>query len=186
MRRLGRFWGGLALVAILGAGCAAPTAISSGSTRELVLGYDDARATGTLAFPSGNYESMVRFQLPDGEHRPLRIRFQAEAVGRLEITIYDNTLFETPGAAIRTLTRDLSADDLSNGTDGRWVIEDLAGLKPLKGTVWVGVHKTGGTPTIWASGVVCGQTFVRDNDPANPMGLLPTRRTPMIRLELVP
>lgn len=184
MRRLGRASGGLALVAMVAAGCAAPAAIASGPTRELVLGYDDARATGTLAFPDGSYESVIRFQVPDGEHRPLRLRLQAEAAGRLEITIYDNTLFETPGAAIQTLTRDLSADDLSNGSDGRWVVEDLAGLKPLKGTVWVGVHKTGGTPTIWASGVVCGQTFVRDNDPTNPMGLLPTKRTPMIRLEL--
>jgi hypothetical protein len=175
----------VALVALLG-GCAAPAIVGPGPTRELVLGYDDARATGTLAFPSEGYESVIRFQLPDGEHRPLRLWLQAEAVGRLEITIYDNTFFETPGNAIQTLTREISAADLSNGKDGRWVVEDLAGLKPLKGTVWIGVHKTGGTPTIWASGVVSGQAFVRNNDPTNPMGLLPTKHTPMIRLELAP
>ena len=59
--------------------------------RELVMAYDDARASGTMAFPSATYESVVRFQLPDGEHRPLRLRFQAEAPGQLEITIYDST-----------------------------------------------------------------------------------------------
>ena len=59
-------------------------------------------------------------------------------------------------------------------------------MKPLKGVVWVGVHKLGGTPTIWASSVVSGQAFVRNNDPQNPMGLLPTKRTPMLRLEVAP
>ena len=176
---------GFALV-LAAAGCAAPAAVGGGTGRELVLGYDDARASSTVAFPSGTYESVVRFQLPDGEHKPLRLRFQAEAVGRIEINLYDSTLLETPGTAIRTVTCDLAPADLSNGTDGRWVVEDLVDLKPLKGIVWVGVHKTDGSPSLWASNVVSGQAFVRDNDPTNPMGLLPTKRTPMIRLELAP
>lgn len=178
--------GGLALASALAFGCAAPSALGPVSTRELVLAYDDAHASSTVAFPKDSYESVVRFQLPDGEHKPLRLRFQAETAGRVEITIYDSTLLETPGTALRTIDRDLSPEDLSNGSDGRWVVEDLVDLKPLKGIVWVGVHKTGGTPTIWASSVVSGQAFVRDNDPTNPMGLLPTKRTPMIRLELAP
>ena len=150
------------------------------------MGYDDARASGTMAFPSTTYESVVRFQLPDGEHRPLRLRFQAEAAGQLEITIYDSTVLETPGEPLRKLTRDLAKEDLSDGKDGRWVIEDLVDMKPIKGVIWVGVRKTGGTPTIWASSVISGQAFVRNNDPLNPMGLLPTKRTPMLRLEVAP
>ena len=150
------------------------------------MAYDDARASGTMAFPSATYESVVRFQLPDGEHRPLRLRFQAEAEGQLEITIYDSTVLETPGEPIRKLTRDLGREDLSDGKDGRWVVEDLVDMKPLKGVIWVGVRKTGGTPTIWASSVISGQVFVRNNDPLNPMGLLPTKRTPMLRLEVAP
>ena len=59
-------------------------------------------------------------------------------------------------------------------------------MKPIKGVIWVGVRKTSGTPTIWASSVVSGQAFVRNNDPTNPMGLLPTKRTPMLRLEVAP
>jgi hypothetical protein len=175
----------VALSTIAGCATSAATGASAGS-RELVLAYDDARATGTLAFPSMTYESVLRFALPDGEHRPLRLRLQAEAAGKLEITIYDSTVLETPGDALRTVSRDLAKDDLSNGKDGRWIVEDLGDMKPLKGVVWVGVRKVGGDPTIWASSVVSGQAFVRNNDPGNLMGLLPTKRTPMLRLEIAP
>jgi hypothetical protein len=175
------------IVAWLSLACAsAPPTAGLLGPRELIMAYDDARATGTLAFPTATYESVVRFQLPDGEHRPLRLRFQAEAAGQLEITIYDSTLFETPGEPLRKLTRELAREDLSDGKDGRWVVEDLADMKPIKGVIWVGVRKSGGAPTMWASSVVCGQAFVRNNDPANPMGLLPTKRTPMLRLEVAP
>jgi len=173
-------------VAGLAAGCGAAPPLVPHTPRELVMAYDDARATGTLAFPTAGYESVLRFQLPDGEHHPLRLRFQAEAAGQVEITIYDSTVLETPGEPIHKVTRDLAKEDLSDGRDGRWVVEDLAHMKPIKGVVWIGVHKVAGTPTIWASSVVSGQAFVRNNDPANPMGLLPTKRTPMLRLELAP
>jgi hypothetical protein len=185
MIRTKRDVGGAAVLAgLLAAGCASTAAATGGPTRELVLAYDDARASSMVAFPTDTYESVVRFQLPDGEHRPLRLRFQAGSAGSLEINIYGSTLLETPGDAIRTLKHELSKEDLSDGKDGRWVVEDLVDLKPLKGIVWVGVHRVGGTPSIWASSVVSGEAFVRDNDPTNPMGLLPTKRTPMIRLEL--
>ena len=177
---------GSAALAAVAAACATSTPAPAKQAREIVMAYDDARTTGTMAFPSDTYESVVRFQLPDGEHKPLRLRFQAEARGQLEITIYDSTILETPGDAIHKVSRDLAPDDLSNGKDGRWVVEDLFDVKPLKGVVWVGVHKLGGTPTIWASSVVSGQAFVRNNDPHNPMGLLPTKRTPMLRLEVAP
>ena len=169
------------------AGCASSAPPGARApAREIVMAYDDARTSGTMAFPSASFENVVRFQLPDGEHRPLRLRYQAEAPGQLEITIYDSTVLETPGEALVKVTRDLAREDLSNGKDGRWVVEDLVDMKPIKGVVWVGVHKLGGTPTIWASGVVSGQAFVRNNDPGNPMGLLPTKRTPMLRLEVAP
>ena len=59
-------------------------------------------------------------------------------------------------------------------------------MKLLKGVVWVGLHKIAGAPTVWSSGVVSGQAFIRNNDPRSPMGLLPTKRTPMLRLEVSP
>jgi hypothetical protein len=174
-------------LACLSVACAsAPPRAAARSSRELVMAHDDARASGTMAFPSLTYETVVRFQLPDTEHRPLRLRFQAEAPGQLEITIYESTLLETPGEPLHRLTRDLEKEDLSDGKDCRWVVEDLVDMKPIKGVIWVGVRKTAGTPTIWASSVVTGQAFVRNNDPSNPMGLLPTKRTPMLRLEVAP
>jgi len=168
-------------------GCAGsqPVAVRS-RLREIVMAYDDAHPTGTMAFPTTTYESVVRFELPDGQYRPLRVRFQAEAAGQVEIAIYDSTVLETPGDPICKMTRDLSGEDLSNGRDGRWVVEDLVGMKPVKGVIWVGLRKIGGTPTIWATNVVSGQVFIRNNDPSSPMGLLPTKRTPMLRLEIAP
>jgi len=179
-------WAALGL-ALLGAGCGTTAAVSAGgTTRELVLAYDDSRATGTLAFPSMTYESVLRFSVPEGEHRPLRLRLQAGAEGQLVVTIYATTLLETPGETLRTVTFDISKPDVSDGRDGRWIVADLGEMKPLKGDVWIGVRKAGGEPTLWASSVVSGQAFVRNNDPNNFMGLLPTKRTPMLRLELVP
>jgi len=163
-----------------------PAAAAAHASRELVIAYDDARATGTVAFPSTTYESVVRFELPDGAHRPLRLRLQVHDAGQLEITIYDSTPLETPGEVLRTLSVDLDKDDLSDGKDGRWIVEELADMKPLKGVVWIGVRKRAGEPTIWASSVVSGQAFIRNNDPQNFMSLLPTKRTPMIRLEVAP
>jgi hypothetical protein len=147
------------------------------------MAYDDGRGTGTIAFPSPTYESVMRFELPEGEHRALRLRLKAEAAGRLEITLYENTLLETPGDAIFAVSRELEKDDLSNGKDGRWAVEDLGQLKPLKGVFWVGIKKASGEPVLWASSVVSGQAFVRNNDPNNLMPLLPVKRTPMVRLE---
>jgi hypothetical protein len=171
----------------VGLGCASSeTPAPRTAARELLMAYDDARPSGTMAFPSPDYESVVRFQLPDGEHKPLRLMLQAEAPGDLEITIYESTLLETPGEPLRKITRSLAKEDLSNGKDGRWVVEALDDMQPLKGVVWVGVHKLGGEPTIWASSVVSGQAYVRNNDPKSPMGLLPTKRTPMLRLEVSP
>jgi hypothetical protein len=174
-------------LALGAAGCAAaPPAAAPKSLRELVLAYDDARASAKMAFPNPGYESVVRFELPEGEHQPLRLRFQAEAAGQLEIRIYESTALETPGDALRAVRRDIAREDLSDGRDGRWVVEDLADMKPLSGVVWIGVHKVAGEPTIWASSVVSGQAFVRNNDPDNAMGLLPTKRTPLLRLEVSP
>jgi hypothetical protein len=171
---------------LVGCGTTSAVATAGGASRELVMAYDDAHATGTLAFPSMTYESVLRFALPDGEHRPIRLRLQAGAQGKLEVTIYDSTVLETPGEALRTVSYDVAKEDVSDGRDGRWVVQDLAEMKPIKGVIWIGVRKSGGEPTMWASSVVSGQAFVRNNDPNNFMGLLPTKRTPMLRLEVTP
>jgi hypothetical protein len=173
-------------LALLGGCAGSGAAASSKGGRELVMSYDDSRATGTVAFPSQTYESVTRFELPPGEHRALRLRLLAAAPGGLSITVYDSTPLETPGEPLVSITRDLQASDLSDGKDGRWVVEELAELKPLKGVVWVGLRKASGDPRVWSSGVVSGQAYVRNSDPQNLIGLLPVKRTPMVRLELAP
>ena len=179
----------LGLAAASLAGCAAPATVATGSISSRAhrrLRRRPRDREQLKAFPSMTYESVVRFSLPDGEHRPIRLRLQAGAEGKLTVTIYDTTVLETPGEVLRTVSCDISKDDVSNGSDGRWVVVDLADMKPIKGVVWIGVRKSGGEPTMWASSVVSGQAFVRNNDPNNFMGLLPTKRTPMLRLEIAP
>ena len=176
----------LLLAALAAVGCASGGSAGPKNGRELVMSYDDSRPGGTIAFPTQGYESVLRFDLPAGEHRPLRLRLQAESTGTVEINIYDSTPLETPGDVLLTISRDLQKEDLSDGRDGRWVVEDLMHAKPLKGVIWVGIRKAAGEPTLWSSSSPGGQCFIRNNDPKNLMGLLPTKRTPMIRLEITP
>ena len=171
---------------VLAAGCATAPPAASSAARAVILAYDETRVSNPIVFPTPGYENVVRFQLPDGEHRPLRLLFQAGAEGQLELTIYDSTILETPGEPLHKVTRDIAKEDVSNGKDGRWVVEELVDMKPVKGAIWIGVRKTGGTPMIWASSVLSGQSFVRNNDPNHQMGLLPVKTTPMLRLEISP
>jgi hypothetical protein len=175
------FWGAAQI-----GGCAhARTTVSAALTREVVLSYDDNRASATLAFPNMAYESLIRYALPPGKHRPLRLRALVAHSGTMEITLYANGLLESPAAPIRAATWTVSSDDVSTGKDGRWVVSDLQSLPPLEGVVWVGVRKLGGDPALWTSSVGSGQTFLRDRTPGNSMGILPVRRTPMLRVELL-
>jgi hypothetical protein len=176
----------LASLSLAPAGCASAPATGLHSSREVVIGYDDNRPKDVIAFPSPTYESVTRFDLPAGKHHPLRLRLQAAGAGALAITVYDSTPLETPGEAIVTVTRALDTADVSDGKDGRWIVEELGDAKPFTGVVWIGVRKTSGEPTVWSSGAVSSQSYIRNNDPQNPMGLLPTKRSPMLRLELAP
>ena len=54
------------------------------------------------------------------------------------------------------------------------------------GVIWVGVHKAAGSPALWTASNVSGQSFLRDRDPTRGVGILPVKRTPMLRIELAP
>jgi hypothetical protein len=173
--------------ATLALACApAPLPPGARITRELVLAYDDNHGTASLKFPNLTYESIIRFEPPEGKHRALRLRLMAEAAGTIAIAFYENSVLECPGEEIRVITREVGKDDVSNGKDGRWVVEDLRDLPPLKGVVWVGLRKMGGDPSIWTSAVVSGQVYLRDRKPGSVLGLLPVKRTPIVRLEILP
>jgi hypothetical protein len=161
----------------------------SGGPRDLhavLLAFDDNHASASLTFPSLSYETLVRFEPPPGPHRPWRLWMMVEAPGTVTVTLYQNTLLEGPGEPLDTFTRELADPDVSTGKDGRWAVEDLQDLDKIDGPIWVGVRKVAGAPALWTSPVVSGQCFLRDRDPAKSLGILPVKRTPMIRLELAP
>ncbi len=73
----------LPVLSLLALGCAtAPQQLPSHASREVVIGYDDNHPQDVIAFPTSTYESVTRFELPVGEHHPLRLRLQAGALGR--------------------------------------------------------------------------------------------------------
>jgi hypothetical protein len=175
------------LAATGGLACGHGKAGAKATPREFVLGYDDARPNRSMAFPSDTYESLTLFRVPPGPHQALRVRLQAQAPGVIMIAVYKNSALETPDEpAILAVTREIAPEDVSDGKDGKWVVEDLHALPPLEGDTWVGVRKVAGSPELWTSGVVSGQVYIRDNDPKQTLGLLPVKRTPMVRLELAP
>lgn len=154
--------------------------------RELLLTFDDNRATAALTFPSLTYEALVRFNPPEGKHRPWRLWLLAQAVGTINVSLYKDTVFTSPGEPIDTFTREIKARDVSAGGDGRWVVEDLQDLDIIEGPIWVGVRKVAGAPALWTSAVPSGQSFLRDRDSSKGLAILPVKRTPMVRLELAP
>jgi hypothetical protein len=153
--------------------------------RALLLTFDDNRGSAALTFPTLTYEALVRFNPPAGKHRPWRLWLLAQAPGTIAVSLYKDTVFDAPGELLDTFTRKLEASDASTGGDGRWLVEDLQDLDVIEGTVWVGVRKLEGAPALWTS-AAGGQSFLRDRDQTKGLGILPVKRTPMIRLELAP
>ena len=171
----------------LGAACAhKPASDRPRDLRALLLAFDDNRATASLTFPTLTYETLVRFEPPPGKHRPWRLWLQAQAPGTVTVELYKNTLLETPGESFDKFTREIVADEVSGGKDGRWIVEDLQDLDVIDEPIWIGVRKEAGSPALWTSAVVSGQSFLRDRDASKGLGILPVKRTPMIRLELAP
>ncbi len=168
-------------------GCAGRAAApGGGSGVELIMAHDAPAPEGAITFPNSGYESVVRFDLPPGEHRLRRLRVLAAAPGTLTLTLYDNSPLDAPGQVVHSLTREVAATDTSDGKDGRWLVNDLSPVPARAGVVWVGLRKAGGDPKVWASGFASEKAYMRNTDPANIMGLLPVKRSPMVRLEVGP
>lgn len=175
----------LALAGTMLGGCGHDGAGHARDLREVLVAYDDNRPSAALTFPTLTYEALVRFE-PAGKQRPLRLWMLAHAPGTVTVTLYKDTVFTAPGDPIDTFTREIVAEDLSSGRDGRWMVEDLQNLAVLDAAIWVGVRKTAGSPALWTSAVSSGQSFLRDRDASRGVSILPVKRSPMIRLELAP
>jgi len=184
--RSARLSGVLGLAALCAGGCASAPSGKPRDLRAYLLAFDDNRPSSTLTFPTPTYEALVRFEAPPGQHRPWRLWFMAAAPGSVTISLYKNTVFEAPGEPLEIFTRELGDKEVSTGKDGRWAVEDLQDLDLIDGVVWVGVRKAAGTPALWTASNVSGQSFLRDRDPTRGVGILPVKRTPMLRLELAP
>lgn len=184
----GRGWRAGVVVALatttLG-GCGHQGAGQARDLREVLVAYDDNRPSAALTFPTLTYEALVRFE-PSGKHRPLRLWMLSQAPGTVTVTLYKDSVFTAPGEPIDTFTREIVAQDVSTGRDGRWTVEDLQNLGVIDEPIWVGVRKTAGSPALWTSAVSSGQSFLRDRDSSHGVSILPVKRTPMIRLELAP
>ncbi len=152
----------------------------------MLLSFDDGQPQGTIDFPTLSHESVVRFELPPGEHRLRRLWIQAAAAGTIHWFLYDQTPLEGPGLVLHEGMLVLNGDQVSNGRDGRWVTEDLSSLPAREGVIWLGLRKSEGAPAVAASRVNGGQYFVRSHDPQAPLGLMPVKRTPLVRLEIAP
>lgn len=161
-------------------------ATTSTTGAAVLLVHDDGRPEGALTFPSTHHESVVRFELPPGEHKLRRLWVQATAAGTLHWAIYEQTPMEGPGPLINEGKMVVPAKAVSNGKDGLWLYEDLSALAARGGVVWLGLKRADGEPAIATSRVDAGQYFLRSFDPTNPLNLMPVRRTPLVRLEIEP
>jgi len=178
----------LAVLALgaLSAGCGHKGPAHARDLRQVLVAYDDNRPSAALTFPTSTYEALVRFEVPEGKHRPWRLWMLAQAPGTVTVTLYKDTVFTAPGEPIDTFTREIVAQDVSSGRDGRWMVEDLQSLDVIDGPIWVGVRKTGGSPALWTSAVPSAQSYLRDRDASKGLSILPVKRTPLLRLELAP
>jgi hypothetical protein len=175
------------LLVVLAASCAAaPPPPASSSAATVLLAHDDGRVDGALSFPSLRHESLIRFELPPGEHQLRRLWLQPTAPGTVRFAFYDQTPLEAPGQLLHEGTIVIPMPAVSSGKDGRWLYQDLANLPAQKGVLWLGLKRTEGEPAIAASRIDTGQYFLRSDDPANPVELRPVRRTPLVRLEVSP
>jgi len=173
-------------LAALSAGCGHKGPAHARDLRQVLVAYDDNHPSAALTFPTSTYEALVRFEVPEGKHRPWRLWMLAQAPGTIIVTLYKDTVFTAPGEPIDTFTREIVAQDVSSGRDGRWMVEDLQSLGDIDGPIWVGVRKTAGSPALWTSAVPSAQSYLRDRDASKGLSILPVKRTPLLRLELAP
>jgi hypothetical protein len=184
-----RCLGLLAVTATLAAsGCAGlPGAGGAGAVgSRTYLTYDDGRAEGVISFPNNSFESLMRFELPPGQHRMVRLWFQAAGPGTFEVSLYEPGPLDGVGSSFHQVKQEIAKDWISEGRDGRWVVVDVSGTPARSGAVYIGFKRSAGTAALWATPLDSGQYFIRSEDPQNHIDLLPVRRTPLVRLELEP
>lgn len=179
------------IVALALSGCAEAGSYGVGygaGTREIELTHDDGKPAERPILPSGSYELLLKGEPNVPAYRLLRLRFLVAQPGRLQLQVYDTSPEGRPGRLLFRVERDYGAPWASNGTDGKWVVENIPALPPVKGPVWVGVGLPDGQSEarVWAAQNDSGHVFQRDVEPGTAIISAPVRYTPMVRLSIKP
>lgn len=173
------------VLGLLGA-CASGPDVKGGAAARVLLELDDGRAESAITFPTSALEAMVRFELPAEGLRPARVWMCPSGAGSYRVVLYAPNPLEGPGEAIVDVTAEVAPATVSSGKDGRWMVVELGDLGPRKGLVWLGLRKAAGDAAVWSTSRDAGHYFIRNDDPKNRIELLNVRRTPLVRLELLP
>lgn len=179
---------GMMVPLLLGACATTGGSYTNGAGREIELAHDDGRPSERPILPGGSYELLLKSEPNVPSYRLLRLRFLVAQPGRLQLHVYDTSSEGRPGRLLYRVERDYGAPWTSNGNDGKWVVENLPELPPVKGPVWVGV----GVPDqssearVWAAQNDSGHVFQRDAEPGTAIISAPVHYTPMVRLAIQP
>jgi hypothetical protein len=174
-----------ALLALLICGCAHTGPISTGPTLELAL--DDGHPAEKPLTPAQTFEMLMKFDPALPGYTPRLIRFMLAQPGHVIFTFYDTAADGSPGKPLSTIDRVYEASWISDGKDGRWVVEVLD-LPTQRAALYVGIQSPGGggDPRLWASSNDTKKVYQRDPDPNVPLSATTIPRTPLLRLEVSP
>ncbi len=155
---------------------------------EVEVAHDDGRPTERPLTPDKTFELLVRFDPRMTGWKPDRLRFQLAQPGRLAFAIYRVDAEGRPGEEVKTIERDYGPEMVSAGSDGKWVTESLADVATQHGPVFIGIYspEKQGDPRLWANSNDSGEVFQREADPSLPLDALRVRRTPKLRVIVIP
>jgi hypothetical protein len=166
----------------LAAGCA--HAAAPRSTYQVELQLDEGRAVDRPLIPGRAFEELLRFDPKLPSWTPLRLRLLLAQPGAVVLTLYAEAERGRPGAPLHTVERRYGAELVAAAGESKWVVEELLGVPPQKGAVFVGLYspERDSDPRLWATPNASGAVFQRGPDGA----LSPVPRTPVLRLDVAP
>ncbi len=181
----------VALAACVGAlvsSCAGSAGTPNSSPPRVLLLYGDGRPDAELSFADSAYEALIRFDLQPEQGVPKRLWYRPAAAGTLQISVYENSALDGPGAVIEQHERVVASDVDWTAPSGRWLVQEFTSLEQVSKptTIWVGLKKLAEMPAVWCSDKDASHYYMRSSDPQRYVALVPVRRSPLVQLELLP
>lgn len=174
-------WWKLSLLVLAGCAHSAPALESSGPTLELRL--DDGKPAEKPLLPERANEMLMRFDPNLDGYSVLSLKFLLAAPGHVMINLYKTSPEGNPGERLARVERDYPASFVSDGKDGRWVLERVP-LPTLHGPLWVGL--SGKDASLWTSAHDSSWVFQRDLNPQVALYSGRVPKTPLLRVEVAP